>query len=299
MTLRIVQPLKTYLASHMWNNVKHLEIRVYKCQQVLSDRCGSCHILSFLRHHLANPLDSHYHSSGLLQTKSHKSPGFKRTRSRPTSDPPHRRNATAAAKSDRGQSSCGRTPPPRGGRGRQCLAGESPKLQVHSNPFPTQIVDCNTVPQQCAWGNEAMHPTFKCRCHWVFMGARAIAMELHVWQKLPLEVEGCYLQVWVILQEFRLNCRWDGNDGKIVKQKSVILCSRVVSTKYEPTNFEEAFWTTHPPFNNFIRKTTTKTSRVLVLKRKSSNINADSFLFCEEKLLWSIAHGMLDRKSVV
>lgn len=83
-----------------------------------------------------------------------------------------------------------------------------------------------------------MHPTFKCRCHWVFMGARAIAMELHVYdQKLPLEVEGCYLQVWVILQELQV----DGNDGKIVKQKSVILCSRLVSTKCEPTNFEEAF----------------------------------------------------------
>lgn len=70
------------------------------------------------------------------------------------------------------------------------------------------------------------------------MGARAIAMELHVYdQKLPLEVEGCYLQVWVILQELQV----DGNDGKIVKQKSVILCSRLVSTKCEPTNFEEAF----------------------------------------------------------
>lgn len=101
---------------------------------------------------VSSTLPSFRFSPSLLRPKSHKSPSFKRTHSRPTSDPPHRRNATAAAKSYRCQGSCSRTPPLRGGWGRQCLAGESPKckyiLTTISNPnCPVLTPFPNNVPE--------------------------------------------------------------------------------------------------------------------------------------------------------
>lgn len=100
---------------------------------------------------VSSTLPSFRFSPSLLRPKSHKSPGFKRTHSRPTSDPPHQRNATAAAKSYRGQGSCSRTPPLLGGWGRQCLAGESPKckyIPTISNPnCPVLTPFPNNVPE--------------------------------------------------------------------------------------------------------------------------------------------------------
>ena len=70
--------------------VKHLQSTVYKCEQVLSDRCGSCHILSYLHHppcyspypQLYHPLGSHHHSSGQNPTNHQASKGLTAARHR-------------------------------------------------------------------------------------------------------------------------------------------------------------------------------------------------------------------------